>query len=253
MSIKHSTNNDGSVAIIGATAWNATHTIDNNTITTAMLATTTVAAGSYTATNLTVGVDGRITAASNGSGGSSVSVISPAGITGTVNDWAPTGIGAATTILVTSSSSTVLLAGLTGGTLGRTIILVNADAANQMYIRNNASSSAAANRINTGYGADVIMSGGLGNSVTLQYFNSVWNVVAISTATPPPVDIQGNTTIEGSLKINGLSRITSGAGTPLGVVYGSPGDMFLRTDGGAGTSLYIKESGASTTAGWVAK
>ena len=34
---------------------------------------------------------------------------------------------------------------------------------------------------------------------------------------------------------------------------GGVGDLFLRTDGGAGTTLYVKESGNATTAGWVAK
>jgi hypothetical protein len=29
--------------------------------------------------------------------------------------------------------------------------------------------------------------------------------------------------------------------------------MFTRTDGGAGSTLYVKESGADTSAGWVAK
>lgn len=43
-----------------------------------------------------------------------------------------------------------------------------------------------------------------------------------------------------------------GTGTPLGNVTASVGAMFLRTDGGANTVLYIKESGTGT-AGWVAK
>jgi hypothetical protein len=43
-----------------------------------------------------------------------------------------------------------------------------------------------------------------------------------------------------------------GTGTPEGVVAAGIGSIFHRTDGGAGTSLYIKEAGASTT-GWVAK
>lgn len=45
---------------------------------------------------------------------------------------------------------------------------------------------------------------------------------------------------------------TSGTGTPEGAVTASVGSMYTRTDGGAGTTLYIKESGAGTT-GWVAK
>lgn len=45
---------------------------------------------------------------------------------------------------------------------------------------------------------------------------------------------------------------TSGSGTPEGVVTAPVGSMFTRTDGGAGTTLYVKESGAGNT-GWVAK
>lgn len=45
---------------------------------------------------------------------------------------------------------------------------------------------------------------------------------------------------------------TSGTGTPEGVVVAPVGSLFTRTDGGAGTTLYCKESGAGNT-GWVAK
>lgn len=43
------------------------------------------------------------------------------------------------------------------------------------------------------------------------------------------------------------------AGDPNGDVPGVPGDLITNTAGGAGTTLYVKESGAGTTAGWVAK
>lgn len=46
--------------------------------------------------------------------------------------------------------------------------------------------------------------------------------------------------------------IQTGTGSPLGVVAAQVGTLFLRTDGGATSTLYIKESGAGT-AGWVAK
>lgn len=48
------------------------------------------------------------------------------------------------------------------------------------------------------------------------------------------------------------AKFTSGSGTPESVVTAPIGSIYMRTDGGAGTSLYIKESGAGNT-GWVAK
>ena len=47
-------------------------------------------------------------------------------------------------------------------------------------------------------------------------------------------------------------QIHAGAGSPEGVKTAPPGSMFLRTDGGAGTSHYVKESGTGNT-GWIAK
>lgn len=46
---------------------------------------------------------------------------------------------------------------------------------------------------------------------------------------------------------------SSGAGSPEGVISGSVGDVYTRTDGGAGSTLYVKESGEGTSTGWVAK
>jgi len=46
--------------------------------------------------------------------------------------------------------------------------------------------------------------------------------------------------------------MTWGAGSPENVVTASVGSVFFRTDGGASTTLYIKESGTGAT-GWVAK
>ena len=46
--------------------------------------------------------------------------------------------------------------------------------------------------------------------------------------------------------------IHAGAGTPEGVVTASAGSVYLRNDGGAATTFYVKESGTGNT-GWVAK
>lgn len=42
-------------------------------------------------------------------------------------------------------------------------------------------------------------------------------------------------------------------GTPLNVISAPVGSLAVRTDGGASTTLYVKESGAAGNAGWVAK
>jgi len=45
----------------------------------------------------------------------------------------------------------------------------------------------------------------------------------------------------------------SGIGTPEGVIVGSPGDLYTDANGGAAVTLWVKESGAATNTGWVAK
>jgi len=47
------------------------------------------------------------------------------------------------------------------------------------------------------------------------------------------------------------SRIISGAGSPEGSVTAPVSSLYLRTDGGAGSTLYVKESGSGNT-GWSA-
>jgi hypothetical protein len=49
-----------------------------------------------------------------------------------------------------------------------------------------------------------------------------------------------------------LTMLHTGTGSPETVVTATVGHLYLRSDGGAGTTLYVKESGAGNT-GWVAK
>lgn len=57
--------------------------------------------------------------------------------------------------------------------------------------------------------------------------------------------------VAGNASIFGVN-IISGAGTPEGAVTARAGSMYLRSDGGAATTLYIKTSGTGNT-GWTAK
>jgi len=50
----------------------------------------------------------------------------------------------------------------------------------------------------------------------------------------------------------GSVTIYTGTGTPEAAVTAVVGSLFLRDDGGASTTLYVKESGTGNT-GWVAK
>jgi len=56
----------------------------------------------------------------------------------------------------------------------------------------------------------------------------------------------------GKVVLNSGPSWSSGTGTPEGVVTAPIGSMFSRTDGGAGTALYVKETGTGNT-GWVGK
>lgn len=52
-----------------------------------------------------------------------------------------------------------------------------------------------------------------------------------------------------AINLNGDVTWSSGAGSPEGAVTANRGSLYSRTDGGAGTTLYVKESGTGNT-GW---
>jgi len=65
------------------------------------------------------------------------------------------------------------------------------------------------------------------------------------------LQVTGNCYVSGTLRI-GTITISTGTGSPEGVVTANVGSQFMRTDGGANTTLYVKETGTGNT-GWVAK
>jgi hypothetical protein len=67
---------------------------------------------------------------------------------------------------------------------------------------------------------------------------------------PGTINMAGNGAL--FLAFNGGPGVYGGAGTPEGVVTAAIGSTYHRTDGGAGTSFYVKQSGTGNT-GWAGK
>jgi len=98
------------------------------------------------------------------------------------------------------------------------------------------------------------------------YFKSGVRNVALNPATSAVVNGytivnnrfsgSGNVVNVGSLAFptnkGSLNLTFSGSGTPENVVTAPVGSIYTRTDGGSGTTLYVKETGTGNT-GWVAK
>ena len=56
----------------------------------------------------------------------------------------------------------------------------------------------------------------------------------------------------GDLTTNSGPKLIAGTGSPESLITAPTGSLYLRSDGGTGTSLYVKETGVGST-GWVAK
>ena len=90
--------------------------------------------------------------------------------------------------------------------------------------------------------------------------NDVPNEITITgDITARNLDISGIATVGGTLEVSGSVTLgvggpswTDGTGSPESSVTAPVGSLYSRTDGGAGTTLYVKESGTGNT-GWVGK
>ena len=76
------------------------------------------------------------------------------------------------------------------------------------------------------------------------------NTVVMSAGT---LTTTGAATFGGAVSVSGTAATwTSGTGSPESAKTAPVGSLYTRTDGGASTTLYVKESGAGNT-GWIAK
>ncbi len=134
---------------------------------------------------------------------------------------------------VLESVSTGLFFGssVSGGNRGQ----LTADATT-VILRNRVSGGVVQVRANSTGAADrLVIAGNSDNSVDLYYAGTV--------------RLATNAT---GITINSGPTWTSGTGSPESVVTAPVGSLFSRTDGGASTTLYVKESGSGNT-GWQPK
>ena len=91
------------------------------------------------------------------------------------------------------------------------------------------------------------------NNVIIGRFNASQEFIAGGSTDQGAYILQciGDAIVTGRLRV-GASDIVSGSGSPEGSVTAPVGSMYMRSDGGASTSLYVKESGVGNT-GWIPK
>lgn len=145
-------------------------------------------------------------------------------------------------------------------------LILGADSALDINSLDAAGTSTAQGRLHY-YRSDYVASN-FANTVTLNTGTTATRVIIATssnpfTAIPNAVFSHNGRTLFGKFSDNGTdtvqvsgtmisSNLKRGSGTPEGAISGSIGDIYQRTNGSVGTSLYIKESGADTTTGWVA-
>ena len=71
------------------------------------------------------------------------------------------------------------------------------------------------------------------------------------TASIPLLSPLASPAFTGTISLNGAT-IHTGYNSPVGLVAGNPGDLYLNLNGGTSLTLWVKETGTGTS-GWVAK
>jgi hypothetical protein len=146
-------------------------------------------------------------------------------ITGTVNDWAPTGLATASTIYSTSSAGVPTITGLSGGAQGRRITIINDDPSNDLLIAANNAGSLAANRITGPWGTtNLDLPAGTHAAINMEYEGtSRWRITSFTSNVLPT--LTATTTVQ----VGGTAGPTwsSGSGAPTGACVS--GSMYSLT------------------------
>lgn len=189
--------------------------LNTNKVTITEASGNTLIAGTVGVTGVTTTTGGLTSTAAVTSVGNFLgSVIYPAGITGTVNDWAPTGLSTARTIMEAITGVTVLT-GLTGGASGRRVDICNTGAFTMTFQNDNAGSTAA-NRFFLPSAADWVL-GSSGQSCATFVYDSTatrWRMVSKTGTSYPALSVVGNATVGGTLGVTGVTTTTGGLVDP---------------------------------------
>lgn len=129
---------------------------------------------------------------------------------------------------------------LGGGNEGEILVLRQSDSARDITIKNGAGNILTYDR------SDIRLDSST-SAVIFIRVTAAWYVIGVQGL---PLSAGSNYTLTGKLFSN--DQFYSGSGSPEGSVTARIGSIYQRSDGGASTTLYVKESGTGNT-GWVAK
>lgn len=142
---------------------------------------------------------------------------------GTVNDWTPTGIAAAT-IILWNGASAVTITSLTGGSDGRVILIMNTSGttANTLTLQHDiGSGGTAANRFLTPSAANTVLQRYSGVAIVYDSTATRWRVLMPFTLTNTTPSAVGTAAVGSSGEVARANHVhPTGAGTPSTQAFG---------------------------------